>query len=109
MLQQQWWRTGYVQEKLLTGSRRGVNGTRLRHWGLQGYSQVWQQAGDGAALHRPLVRFYVAQGGGRPSTVPYVQFHIPGGRGQLSTVSCVNFYIAERGDGSLTSPVFDFI
>ena len=64
MLQQQWWRTGYVQEKLLTGSRRGVNGTRLRHWGLQGYSQVWQQAGDGAALHRPLVRFYVAQGGG---------------------------------------------
>ena len=27
--QQQLWRTGLVQKKLLTGSRRGVNGTRL--------------------------------------------------------------------------------
>ena len=30
MLQQQWWRTGRVQKKLLAGSRRGANGTWLR-------------------------------------------------------------------------------
>ena len=45
MLQQQWRRTGHVQNKLLTGSGRGVNGTRLRQWGLQGYTQVWQIPG----------------------------------------------------------------
>ena len=36
---------GHVQKKLLTGSRRGVNGTRLRQWWLEGYTQVWQIPG----------------------------------------------------------------
>ena len=40
MLQQQLWRAGHVQKKLLTGSRRGVNGTRIPQCGLQGYTGV---------------------------------------------------------------------
>ena len=35
------YRTWHVQKKLLTtDNRRGVNGTRLRQWGLKGYTQV---------------------------------------------------------------------
>ena len=34
-----------VQKKQLKSSRRGANGTRLRQWGKQGYTQVWQIPG----------------------------------------------------------------
>ena len=125
--------SGDVQDMLRRDcSRRGVNGTRLRRWGLQGYTQVC--VADTRYLSIYLVRrarrnldFYPPKLGDRPPTGELIAplYHSllllqspslrtqlwPAGRRSPPSgiiVLWTAFYQA-GGDGSPPSPVFGFI
>ena len=77
---QRWWRTGHVQKTLLTGRRRGVNGTGLRQWGMQGYTQDLRGLADTSYLSIYLLRrarrslhLYPPKHGDRPHTAEFIR------------------------------------